>query len=509
MTLFRNSPAMVAVAIVIADSICFADPDLWGHIRFGQATLHAGHLILRDPYSYSAPQHLWLDHEWLAEVVMACAYEALGVFGLKLMKLALAALTVLGLAAAEGECGAPAALQTVILVATALAVSPWIEFRPQLFTFAGFAALLWLLARDAYRRAGGLWLAIPLLALWANLHGGFIAGIAALWIYALAAGATDIATGRGWRRAARLAAIAVAAALATLATPYGIGTWNAVGHALGNPYTRAVVDDWQPLLASVAREWNGDRLRAIFDLAPLALGAALATAYAATLRASPRDAVDDAGLVAIAAATVAAALAAVRNAPIAELAIAVPLAHHAGLAVWRAAPNAGAAQRRPSAANQLTFGALALLLLLTTGFFSARLGARERYPAGATAFMASRGLHGNVLNYFAWGEYLIWHAEPESKVFVDGRYDTVYPARVVRDYLAFNFGESAALLDRYPHDFVLIPPELDARRLMDARRDWMLIYRDDAAVLYARVGSSAAKLAGVPVTGAAPPTSFP
>ena len=53
-SLLRYSPAVVLLAILIADSNRHTDPDLWGHIRFGQAFIANRHLIDRDPYSYSA-----------------------------------------------------------------------------------------------------------------------------------------------------------------------------------------------------------------------------------------------------------------------------------------------------------------------------------------------------------------------------------------------------------------------------------------------------------------------
>ena len=34
-----------------------------------------------------------------------------------------------------------------------------------------------MLARDNYRRPARLWLIVPMMALWGNLHGGFIIGI--------------------------------------------------------------------------------------------------------------------------------------------------------------------------------------------------------------------------------------------------------------------------------------------------------------------------------------------
>jgi hypothetical protein len=65
--------------------VAFADPDLWGHITFGQNVLGTWHFTRVDPYSYSAAGHAWNDHEWLTEVALAFCYGTMGVAGLKLM----------------------------------------------------------------------------------------------------------------------------------------------------------------------------------------------------------------------------------------------------------------------------------------------------------------------------------------------------------------------------------------------------------------------------------------
>jgi hypothetical protein len=44
---------------------------------------------------------------------------------------------------------------------------------------------------------------------------------------------------------------------------------------------------------------------------------------------------------------------------------------------------------------------------------------------------------------------------------------------------------------------------------MERRRDWKVLYRDEAAVVYARVSATAANLPGLPVTATAPPGGFP
>ncbi len=150
-------------------------------------------------------------------------------------------------------------------------------------------------------------------------------------------------------------------------------------------------------------------------------------------------------------------------------------------------------------------------MAISGGLFSRRLAPDRAYPSAALAFMNAHGLHGNVLGEFGWGEYLIWHAAPADKIFIDGRYDTVYPFKVIGDYLEFYFDEpgAGAVLDSYPHDFVLIGSHAPARRLMERRRDWKLLYRDDDALLYARANAPAASLPGLPVTAAAMPGGFP
>src|SRR5436190_5220571 len=69
-----------------------ADPDLWGHVRFGLDMLSTRALTRSDPYSYTSDIP-WLNHEWLSELIMGLAYRTFGSGGLVALKLALAAAT--------------------------------------------------------------------------------------------------------------------------------------------------------------------------------------------------------------------------------------------------------------------------------------------------------------------------------------------------------------------------------------------------------------------------------
>jgi hypothetical protein len=508
-SLLHYSPVLVMVAIAVADSTRLADPDLWGHLRFGQATLADARLTLSDPYSYSAFGLPWHDHEWLSEVAMAALYNFGGVAGLKLWKLAMTATTVIFMAAAMAETGASTTVQLLLLLTAALALTSPLQFRPQLFTFAALSILMVLLARYVYRGRARLWLAIPMLALWANLHGGFIVGIAALGLFTIALAAEDLLAHRGLRRAAYPGAVTLASIAATLLNPYGLGMWYTVAHALANPITRAAVSDWRPL---------GHALIAQAEIAPLGVvsyvaAIALIGGFALSLVRAPRGG-GDLALMAVAIMMIVGALLSVRNIAVAVIALAVPLARHAELALATRRTHDDAT-RQPSkrrwAANQVVLAAAAIALAGYTGLFRGPLMNAGRYPTGAAAFIESHGLHGNLLCDFNWGEYLIWHLWPGSKVFIDGRYDTVYPEKVIDDYLTFYFNRPGApeVLKRYPHDFVLIPIKCRAYLLMTASREWKLIYHDADAALFAPAGSPAAAIPAVSARGATAPTFFP
>ena len=482
--LFRYSPLLLLILIVIADGGQRADPDLWGHLRFGQAALASGRLAPVDSYSYTAAGASWRNHEWLTEVIMAFAYDHLGVVGLKIWKLLCVAATIIFLAAGLAETGAPPAYQFNILTIAAVALTPQMEFRPQLYTFAFFAAMLALLGRHLRRGRAPLWVTVPLMALWANLHGGFIIGCVTLAAYAGAVAIVDLRDSAGLGRGPRLGGLALAALAATLANPYGVGIWRTVLRALRNPATRRAVNDWHPLAFAIMEQWRANHAGVVYFLCAIGLIAATAIAFAMTPRAG------DFPLAVIAAIMSVAAFVAVRNLPLAVIACAAPLAGHAASLVGRG----GADDPARSGVNPWIAGAAALALAWYAGILSDRIPMDIPYPAGAVGFMRRHSLRGNILNDFGWGEYLIWHMEPGSKVFIDGRYDTVYSYALINQYLAFRFALPGAqkVIDGWPHDFVMIAPETPPFPLMNRDRAWKLIFLDGDAALFARANGSAA-----------------
>ncbi len=510
MSLFRYSPGLILISIAIADSMRLPDPDLWGNVRFGQEFLSQHRLVLYDAYSYTETGHPWTGHEWLAEVLLAAAFNHAGVLGLIALKLACTSVVILALAAALAETGSSPLAQFAVLIGAAVVIKPQLQFRPQSFEFAVLAVLICLLTRDAYRRTGRLWLAIPILALWANLHGGFFIGIAALGAYGAVSGLQDVMAGRGYRRAISLGVITGAAALATLATPYGFATWATVAHALRNPYTRVVIVEWQPLLSAAAEHWRQHQfLISNYDIG-IAMIAATGISWALTVEA------DDLPLFAIAAVMAIAAFISTRNLPIAAIALAPPLARHFPRA-WRQLVPGSASAAPPERSslvkwtNQAILVVLSIVIFVHSGVLSRSLESPDPYPASACEFMKQHQLRGKILSTFQWGMYLIWNMPAGSGLFIDGRYDTLFPLEIIYKFALFNFNLPGgdAILSEFPPDFVLIEPASQSRTLMDKRADWKLIYQDASSLLYAQDDSAAARIVGAPVTGIAQPGRFP
>jgi len=53
---------LVAVVLLFAMTRTAADPDLWGHVRFGQDIVAARSISTVDPYSFTSDRP-WVNHE--------------------------------------------------------------------------------------------------------------------------------------------------------------------------------------------------------------------------------------------------------------------------------------------------------------------------------------------------------------------------------------------------------------------------------------------------------------
>ncbi len=231
------------IAFVIASAIYSASPpvadnDIWGHVYFGRAILDAGGLPTSNQYSYTSPDHRWINHEILAECIFAMVYDRFGCPGLLVLKLLLGLVTVALMARAAARRSSRPLYWAMAVAVCALLMSWGYLVRPQIFTSLALA-LLW--ERLGAHESAPSWstlAALPLIfALWVNTHGGVLAGIGVLGIYAAAA--LPVAGG------SVVAAIALMTLLSLLANPYGIDLPLFLVEDLSRSRP---ITEWQPIL---------------------------------------------------------------------------------------------------------------------------------------------------------------------------------------------------------------------------------------------------------------------
>jgi hypothetical protein len=205
--------------------------DLFIHLTTGGLILDEGRIPRVDRYSFTAAGERYVAHEWLAASLYALGERAAGMAGaIAVSKLLPGLAILLALIAAFRVCRADRALALAVAVpAFALSRNRMTQDRPELFAIALLLVLIWLLYRDRARAREGrpdraVFWAVPLAALWANLHASFPLGVATVLVFAAAQwadawlGPRD-ARARRVRTAGVVGGLATAALLATLSPP--------------------------------------------------------------------------------------------------------------------------------------------------------------------------------------------------------------------------------------------------------------------------------------------------
>ena len=441
-SLLRSAPAVVLFAIVLADTMRSADTDLWGHLHFGNIVITRHQLFFHAPSSYACPPgpREWILMDWLGEALMALVYNVAGVVGMKVAKFGSVAAVMVLLSLGMAETGALVMVQAAVLLMAAFALILHMQLRTFLADDLCLAALMAMRARENYGRRAPLWLAVPMLALWANLHGGFFVGLAAMGLYTSVRGARDLAQGNGMRGTVRLAALTSAAALVTLLNPYGLNDWVVIAGVLRNPFTLSHISEFRPLLAVMADFYRS--YRPVFNfVSAFAIMAGLLVTFVLTPH------VDDLALFAIAMLMTAGALFAVRNTGLAVIACCTPLCRHADLLVIDSLSlSRTAAVARPERswrALHVLLAVMAVGIAVGSGLLSKSLAVVEAKPAGAPAFMQRHDLHGNVLSEFGWADYLIFHDAARSKIFMESIFEAYYPPQLQSNFPRFTTANPA------------------------------------------------------------------
>jgi hypothetical protein len=450
-------------ALAAFSPAALGDGDTFSHLATGEWIIAHGAAPHADPFSFSMAGAPWVAHEWLSEALLILAFRLGGWAGVALLTGAAAAgaALIVGLTAARELRGA--ALIATVGLGLGL-MTPSLLARPHMLALpiaAAWTAGL-LAARDG-GRPPPLWLT-ALMTAWANMHGGFIFGLALIGPFALEAAVESpagmrLATTRGW------VLFGLAALVAAVINPYGV-------EALVLPFRLMGIEN-----LSRISEWRPQDFGhpGTMELALLTLvGLTLTRPFAMPL-------VRAALLVAL----VAMALQHSRHQVL--LGIIAPM--------LLAQPIAAALGGDPIAGDRRRVARIALTATLAAAL--AISGVRLLLPIervdGSAAPISALGavppeLRARpVLNDYAFGGYLIWsHVRP----FIDARAE-LYGDPMLSLYDKIQAGDPATIestLERYDIAWTIFAPDARIVAILDRTPGWRRLYSDAAAVVQARDG---------------------
>ncbi|HEV3096316.1 MAG TPA: hypothetical protein VG104_04135, partial [Candidatus Dormibacteraeota bacterium] len=448
-------PHLFTIAIFLTMLIAaiqpVTDPDFWWHVTTGNWILSHHAVPHHDLFTFSIPDHRWITHEWLSEVLLSALYAA---GRLPLVSLAFGAITAAGfllvyLAIDRRVNFVIAGLTLALGVAAA---NPIWGPRIQMITFALTALTYLWVKRYCEGSSRALYFLPAVMLVWVNLHAGFVLGYAILGIALFVEGVRYLLRRPGavaFPRLRAMAAVLVASIAVAIINPNGWDIYLYPFQTGGSAEQQRLIVEWFSPNFQMSQIWAFEAM--IFLIIG---GLALAR------RIEPRQfllLLVGLGL----------ALHSVRNLSLFML-VAVPaLADYAQQARERLTFRW---PRRVPKTTPVTFALNVVMILLVVAIVAVaslpsllqrvdgKLVARD-FPIKAADFLKQHPPPGHMLNVYGWGGYLIFRLDAQSTtqpVFIFG--DAALDGdQLLRDYdhLQSLGTDQAQLLERYQINWVI------------------------------------------------------
>ena len=492
---FGDGSAFALLLLIVIANFALqplTEPDFGWHLRTGLDLLHHGlRLPDLDPYSHTMPDWAWVEHAWLTDVLMAGIYLLFGALGVMVL---FAAVTI-----SAWLIGASVARVGVAFRWLACAISLWVALpylgaRTQFVTLLGLALLSWILTRWREGSASVRWWIPPLFFVWANLHGGFVAGLVLLGLVITTTAILRWLLDRrivqpgswgeplfSWKELKRLTVCALISVCLTLANPYGVRLHEEIVDSLFNRFMLDSLQEWQPL----STDGLAGRRYAMYLAG---LGVAMALWYR---QIEPVRWVVGGVFLAL-------SLRHMRNIPF-FLLVSLPLSAELLAAgyerVLRRMPWREAAMKKGSLVGAVLMAAMLWWLgpehlqrIALSGTRPEEFFKTTSYPIEAVEWMrVHRGETGQRLyNDYGYGGFLLWWL-PGTKIFIDGRMPAWQSGEraILRDYLALTAPDpDFSILTKYSVDCALVKKQTPLEEGLATHSEWTRVYDDGKAAIY-------------------------
>ena len=449
----------------------FTDPDYFWHLETGEQIVRTLSIPRHDVFSFTANGTPLLDHQWLSEAAIYLSVRGLG-YAVTLGLFVAITLASFGLMQRLLlRIGTPPGAALGLVALAMLISAPFWTVRPQLLSWF----LLAVFVNTLVGRTKTPWVLVPLVALWANLHLGYIVGLGVVTLWFLS---------RAWERLSGDREIDLRWPALFVAACFAASLLNPNGYV---PIERSL--SYLPFVSSDVSAQGISELESPDFSQPihLPLLAGILVLIGLTMAGRVRDRF----VLLLAIAFTAMALQVARYQPL----FAIAYLPAAGLA----AKELLSRERRPGAParSTLNWALLAVAAIAVLVAIPQLPGAqvhrepitdgRTMYPAEALAWVQEHRPDANVYTTHMWGGYFINSLYPDGHVYIDGRSD-MYGGQRFEDYRAIINADEGwqALLESSGADtVVLLRTERAAVALRDAE-GWSLALRTPYADVFVR-----------------------
>lgn len=459
------------------------DGDTGYHVRAGELILRASSVPHHDSFSHLSPPPAWTAHEWLSEVIMALLHRAFGLTGMVLFFIFLIAFTYALLFRILRSYNRDFFVDVVVIVLVIISSQIHWLARPHIFSLLILVAWYSLLDDYQYRDRNRLYFLPPLMLLWVNLHGGYIFGFVLLGAYCVGNVVKSLMTSANDKERFRAKAVALGVTsmvclAVSIMNPYGY-------HILTFPF-RLASDRY---LMDHVGEFLSPNFHGTVYFQYLLLLMLVFLAFSRT----PLNIIE----VALAGLLITMSLYSQRYILLFAI-VAAPIVSKQGSSLLEpASGNALKALKRKSAnlsaidasAKGFLWPVVAILVVVAFaagGRVQFRFDPKKK-PVAAVEFLKKADLRGNMFNNDEFGDYVIYSAYPQYRVFIDGRLDMYGSDRVKEYFTVMEFGSGMdRVLKKYDIDWFLIETDSVLSRYLLTNKDWRLVYSDRLASIFVK-----------------------
>lgn len=472
--------SITVIVGILTFNINLPDYDLWARLAVGSIFFQTGNILKHDIFSYLPTKSLWIDHEWGSGVIFYFFAKYFGNWGIFILKgFIILSIFILIMKIIKLQSNKTAGVLFLILLGFALLPGIANLIRCQMFTYLFFT--LWLYALEKIKCGENhlIWIFPVTMLFWVNMHGGFLAGIGLIIIYAI---------GEALNRRHPLKYLGILALIipVTLINPYGFELWNYMIEASLMP--RPYIPEWHPI------SFNGPfhiiagikiHIHAVFMIfvfLTIIVGVKLLRE-----RKNP-----DWTLIALFTVLLYLSIRHQRHTEFFVLAIPA-LFYHQYVNLFDPMQKFiknNLSEKTCNQWNTTKYGFGYVLLLIIFIYYLPQLSSRiiidnRIYPVGSLEFIKQNNISGNLATTYNWGSYAFWKLYPQCKVLIDGRYEEVYSHDIYETAMQFSEhkGDWQKILKDYKTDALILPKNKYSPSDVLNLADWKPVYQDISSVL--------------------------